>query len=407
MSVLFITLLFFSINLQGFYYDIGIKVTPTDGIIAVWFFLELVSYLSGRTKINRAGLLYFLPHIFTVLYLVWNGFEAVVSPSIESGATLYLQMIRNFILMLMITLPKVTLADYRKINLAIFLIGVFFSVIGIYLYTKNFLNLASIVKDPEAWHGVVGFELDRSGYLRANGLTGDSNFYSIFLILSLLCGVSLHIAKSVRHIGILTIIVAILLAFSRSIFLALFAGPIIMMIMGLTPLSRKNLFYITVMILFLILASLLILWVFDINIIDVMSARFSYVGSEKRNYLWGVLLSMIEERPLLGHGLRAAQDALHFYSHNTYLDILVDTGLIGAVIFVLVILAIFIIMMKNKKNREILDDVRPWNTMLIITLIFSFFFSFGTSPFVWLLLSMAISAYKLGGNKDGSAHAPC
>jgi len=401
MTVLFISLLFISLNLQAFYYEIaGLKVTFADIAIVIGLFYGILRSFRARTK--RVSSSYYIPHICIILYLLWNGIAAMISPDVVSGTTLFLQQVRNFLLFFLITMLPFNVNDYQRVNFSLFTIGIIFSVIGIGLYYSSYLNIGSIIKNPTTWHGVIGYELDKTGYLRANGLAGDSNFYAIFLMLSLFCGLSINKSRFLKYGGLFLIMVAILLAFSRSILVALVLTLFAMYFIRLVKLSRRDFFYITAMAIFLVFSSVCIFLVFEINMIEVMELRFTDISGGYRSYLWNILIHMISESPLWGHGLRTAQNVTGIYSHNTYIELLVDTGLIGATLFGLILLSVFILMLKVRNNRKITDAIRPWNFMFIYTLFFSFVFSFGTNPFFWLVLSMVVSSYKINGDQKWS-----
>jgi O-antigen ligase len=395
MNVIFITLLYISLNLQAFSREVGeIRVTIADVIIIIWLFFGVL--YSFRTKIKRVNYYYFIPHLCILIFLVWAGFEAILSPDIASGTTLYLQYIRNFILLLLITMFPFNKKDYQKLNLSIFVVGVIFAVIGIGLYYSNNSNFSIIHSNPERWHGYVGYEMDKIGYLRANGLAGDSNFYAIFLTLSLFCGIGINKHAILKYSGLLLTIIAILLAFSRTIFVALGLTFIVMFSLRLMKLKRLDFIYIFAITLFIIISSIVIFVFFGIDTIEVMRLRFADVTGGNRSYLLSVLLPMIGESPIWGHGLRSAQiELLGYYSHNTYLDVIVDMGLIGMALFSLIILSTLNLMVKVKKDSDVSQIAKPWFFMLIFTLFFSILFSFGTNPFIWLVLSMVVLSYRI------------
>lgn len=398
MGIIFISLLFASLHVQGYYYDVGVKITFSDVVIFLWFMYSLFSMSLFKLKIF-SNHIYSLPILFSFLFLLWNGFAAIISSMPEEGATLFLQVVRNYLLFLLLINSLKKIQDYEKINLYFFLIGILSSIIGIALFYKGLLNINIILSNPELWNYQIGWELDKSGYLRANGLVGDSNFYAIFLTMALLCGIEVKLARLIKYPGILTIFIAILLAFSRSLIVALFISPLLMLFLRLRQLDRKIFVQILLVLMFFSVSFLIILFIFDINFIDVMEERFSDISGTKREAMWNILTPMIAESPLWGHGLRAAQKTLHFYSHNTYLDLLVDTGMIGMVLFLLILFSLYLFLLDMQKNKQLHNNISkslvPWKYMCVIIPQFIFFFSFGTNPFIWLVFGMILASYVL------------
>ena len=181
-NVFFIILLFVSFNLGRYEYDIGLRMTLADIVFILWFlcFLLCSPQIKLRANINH----YYLTHLLIFALLIWQGLQAIQSPLILRGTTYYLQVIRNFIMLMMMTLIPLSCEDYDKINRNIFYFGVFFATIALFLYITNMLKFDVILKDSSLWENSPGYELGSGGFLRANGLVGDSNFYAIFLTMS-------------------------------------------------------------------------------------------------------------------------------------------------------------------------------------------------------------------------------
>lgn len=65
--------------------------------------------------------------------------------------------------------------------------------------------------------------------------------------------------------------------------------------------------------------------------------RMSYISADSDNgrlYLWEETLDLWKDSPLFGGGLRSMYYQYSRASHNTYLQILVDSGLIGSILFI-------------------------------------------------------------------------
>ena len=123
--------------------------------------------------------------------------------------------------------------------------------------------------------------------------------------------------------------------------------------------------------------------------------RIAKTSQGPRMRIWGVLIPMINDSPLIGQGLRAAQNATGYYAHNTYLDLIVDTGFIGLLLFFLPIIPAYLMLPNTRKNNNIAYVTKPWIQMLIMLSMFLVFFSCGTHPFYWFVFSMIILSSRL------------
>lgn len=70
---------------------------------------------------------------------------------------------------------------------------------------------------------------------------------------------------------------------------------------------------------------------------------------DTRSELWKRAIDAFRESPIFGHGLGSIWWTVGFYSHNMLTDFLAETGLIGTIIFVVVLIKIFICLYKRSK----------------------------------------------------------
>lgn len=77
-----------------------------------------------------------------------------------------------------------------------------------------------------------------------------------------------------------------------------------------------------------------------------------------RDKLWKESIEVFINNPLMGIGIGAIKEVIGEYSHNSYIQILAETGIVGAIIYVLAILtSVFITIRKaslilKKENLE-------------------------------------------------------
>ncbi len=404
-SIIFVVLLFTAYNLQGFYFDIGIKIDPAD-IVIVMGVIYFALYFSRGNSIRRfPSFLYISPILAYFIFFLWCGTSAYISITPKSATTLYLQFARNFILLLLLAKIPLSVRDFRKINSTVFLIGVLFAIISLIFYYMGQLKIHSILHDSDLWRG-LGYGLDKSGYLRLSGLPGDANFFSLFMTLSLLCGMQVEMRKSVKYGGLLLVTASLILAFSRTIYFVILISSILMVLLRLVRLDLKSLRFIPKTVLGISISLVTITFLLDVNPFNVMRIRVFDIPSGSRTIFWSELYEKtLDNKIIIGYGLRTSQSALGHYSHNTYFETLVDSGVIGALLFMVIIFATFWVLINERKTPAVLKVMNPWNQMFILLVIFLLFFSFGTNSFLWVVIGMLISSYKLKGegNEDEPA----
>ncbi|SFM48704.1 O-Antigen ligase [Ectothiorhodospira mobilis] len=130
--------------------------------------------------------------------------------------------------------------------------------------------------------------------------------------------------------------------------------------------------------------------------VDRESIPYSSVGRRAHMWIYGIQCWM--ERPMLGWGVGSAQPllkqdpnlAIHPHFHNTYIQILVETGLVGLLLFCgLVLLLLFSLCNSFKKGNIPLDIfiflIGAWVMVLTWSLIDTRLIHYD-GRFLWLLL---------------------
>ena len=149
---------------------------------------------------------------------------------------------------------------------------------------------------------------------------------------------------------------------------------------------------------FLILIRFTIPWL--INFLDINIKGFNRIINflngdlldEGRTSLYIQSLSLFNENPITGNGIGSIFYYLHSYSHNAFLDILVETGIIGIILFVAII-SIYI-----KKTIALFNQGSLFRflTMIFICGITLNLFSgyVWVNPHIWLPLAVVLTVNK-------------
>lgn len=205
------------------------------------------------------------------------------------------------------------------------------------------------------------------------------------------------ITSSKRWLMIFLIIfIADLLTFSRGGYIGLSVGVLFGLILMWNRVSQKIKHFVT----------LLALTIFLIFLLpgNPISQRFlssfglADTSSSHRLTLWTQAIDNIEQRPLLGTGLGAYAYIVSphtdyrtpIYVHNLYLDIFVELGLVGVIIFFGLFIRLAIVLLRQTYNQFVIISI-------VIYLTHSFF---DTAIFSVHILPILIFFFALGSHYE-------
>jgi len=353
--------------------------------------------------------------IICVLSLIWSNSPFISLkelPLFLAGPLLYFIIVNN-------------IYDERQINRiigAVIIVGGLFGIYGILQYNGiDFLF----------WVGNV----ERG---KVFGLFGNAGYFAEYLILPLPIAVSLFLVsknkmiKLILLIGILTMVGAMILTFTRTPYLSLIVSFIFMLFLFLV--SRGKILFKENKKIFIVIftAIVLIVALFVIptslnekgTVLSTIKERVSIseLGSEftsgRRAAIWKYTIPMIREHLLLGSGIgsfkynslryqakffdQGDNRALYPYgvadkTHNEYLQLAAELGIIGLIIFIWLIFAYFyygLKILKREKERYKQGVIIGLMGSVMAFLIDSIFWfplhhSF-TSSLFWLCLGLLV-----------------
>lgn len=137
--------------------------------------------------------------------------------------------------------------------------------------------------------------------------------------------------------------------------------------------------------------------------------------------LWDLVLSKIAEKPLLGYGygafwlnevgesgkINAALDLMYDTAHNGYLDLMLDLGVVGLILFFIVFLSYFVSFFKEYFIHQ--KEEYFWGfSFLFIQLIYNFFEGnfVKLNSLYWILFLFAITSYHMSFVKVVRSYQP-
>ena len=215
------------------------------------------------------------------------------------------------------------------------------------------------------------------GTVRPDSTFGNATFVGFFSVLMIF--ISLYFLKGSDKLEKLLILVAILFALGN-IFISETRGSILALGIAI-PISLLYYFLFSeVKITYKILVIILIFLLIIFSYIFINSEYSKYIPGIRRVYdtfrdpraymarylAWGIFLKAWKEKPLIGYGLENSpiayfdnfnpeiynyEEVIFDRPHNKYIEILVTTGLIGFLFWLIFILSIFYSIFKNLEDR--------------------------------------------------------
>ncbi|HCP08515.1 MAG TPA: hypothetical protein DIT25_01815 [Candidatus Moranbacteria bacterium] len=195
-------------------------------------------------------------------------------------------------------------------------------------------------------------------YLRATSIFPDPHMLSFYLGLLIPLALGMFIAKKNKLFfgaAFLILLAADLLTFSRGGYLGLFAGVLVLLIMLWHKLEKRHKFAVFVMAGFMIAA-----FAIPSPVSQRLSSGFDpKEGSNAgRLAIWRQAVEVVKEHPLSGVGIGNFPLAIKstagyrepIYAHNTYLDIIVETGLLNGFVWVSILFLAVLEFWKRKRN---------------------------------------------------------
>jgi len=368
----------------------GLSIAPWDWTILILASFWLLSKLASQKKIRinkslRPAL------ILALIFTMWLGICTLYSPEPMRALTMFFLQIRNLILFVFIGALFSNRISFESLNRKLLVLGFLIAAIAVIMYLAAWFKYEEILLSVSLWKPGIAYNLDQGGALRLMGFAGDPNFYSLWIALPLF--ISFTKSISIKHIIITTIIgLSVAMAMSRGFIGSVLISTIFLLgsMIILKTRSKEYLSRLTtgasIVAMFIIILNFLI----DYDLSQYVR-RIQLATDTPRWETWSQLLTNMNEEwnPIGGIGLRGIEAALGGeYSHNSYLDVLVETGLVGFIIWALLLAYVTIVALKKLKRPEL----QPWIHTWLVLLIMYGAFSLAYTPFPWLLAAILVAS---------------
>ncbi len=374
-----------------------IKLVPYDLIFPVLGFAVMLTLLTKQRMYFPMGLRQAIVLGFGLL--TWHSLQALISPDVPRAITLLGIVTRDVCTMVLFA---IVVANYRQImkaiNYAFFAAAVLASLIALPIFVLAISDPARIVSEP---HPGLIYRAGEGLVPHFQGFTHNPIYFATLSMLSAIVGLSISVGSGLEQIfiraGLVVLLVAGLSTFQRGALVALILGLVLMVwIFLLYSKPRRMLAIImsrALLVTLLVVPVLIFVRLpnYEGTLFERIAFRFYKAKWELRYNRWSqVLLPDVFERPLVGHGLRAAELKLGaLVAENAYLEILYDQGIIGLVVWGVLFAYVLVVGIKKVEADATLV---PWVLGWIMVLLSLFYVSMQYDPLTWIVAGIIIGS---------------
>ena len=321
--------IFFFLATSSVYFFPDIITNLFKPVLIIFLFFSIL-FSNERLRINSITLVTtFALLYFSIIFLV-NG----VSFRSFSG---YVWLALYLAIILILSTLKFTRKDFEVIIQSIYIGGFLFA-------------LCILISNPD----ITGMSVMNRMDVKYLNTTINANGISYIIIPGILIGLhkiilSNNINKFKHIILVCIMLYPIFYSMSRGGFLALFIGTLFVILHYIKYYSIK----INVVKIMSIILTIIILTITTYSFIpqNIQNRLFSFTSYElnNRDALWEQAFTLAKNNLVFGSGYSFYWEntGYSYGSHNLFIDLLVSTGLIGAILMVLVL---FLVIIKSKKN---------------------------------------------------------
>ena len=327
-SYLFLFFAFLSLFLSRFNVKILVSWYLFQVVLILFFIFTLIK---GKVKIDsfvRIPISLFLVFfIYASLSGLWAGDPLNVLKMIFGLFFCFLTLIMASALF--------SSRAHNELDEIFFSVGLFVCIVSIIFYV---LGIAYYSKGIGSEGDVIWGVLIEKGTARLVGFQADPNFMAFVSLIFVYFFMSIK-RRGSKLIALLFIMM-IFLTLSRSGLLAFLVGCFFYI-----AFSKKRLFGFSIM---AVLGSATIFYIVNAdNLSRVVEARISGLESGAGRFeIWSNAFQIYSESPFFGIGLFQFKEVMSerfdiaLYAHNTYLEVLVETGIFGFMLFLIFVFSI-------------------------------------------------------------------
>ena len=366
--------------------ELSIAIWHVIGITFPFIYFVYGCFIENKTQVSKTALSFFF---LCLTFSLWILVCAFSSPAPERGFTMVaLQIINLCIVSVLVFNARIELAT---LNRRILKVAAGIGAVAIALYVPAILRYDQTALDRSLWMPSVGYYMEHGSVPRLIGLAKEPNFYSLWMSIPLMAG----IVHGRRNMLLwLPVALSVLMTLSRTFLVSLvFSSMALLLILFFN--QNKRIYIIRLLVVPMILVITIFVYIFfiDKDQKKIMYYRTSTPTSNTRmSHNWNITSREISENwnPIIGNGLRSTQVLLGGdYSHSTYLDILLETGLGG--LFLWMTIFGFVGIVSLSQIRRIGVELIPWIYALLCIMIYFVSFSLLYHPFIWMVMALIVN----------------
>lgn len=323
-------LLFSSLGFGAFFLDIGFALKPYMAVIVLIGLYILFSLRRISLKVTR-------PFVYEVSYILLLFIVAIsylwsLYPDQTLRFTANALLLLAFYIILRIFFTNYI--RYHNILRAVSWSGVIIAISSWIYYIAGVMSVDFVFSG----NGIIemGLMIDRGSPRFIGTASSDPNITAMFLAFPLI----FYAVNKEKYITQLLLFLALILTFSRGAYIAISITMLAYLILNIRPVVNKTFIKRSIILVVVTVTALSFASsALGLNITNIAEERFDNVSSDGgsgRIDLWNKSLNTFKDNPTFGIGANSSLsyntdygDSAH-YIHNSYLEILSELGLIGA-----------------------------------------------------------------------------
>lgn len=130
--------------------------------------------------------------------------------------------------------------------------------------------------------------------------------------------------------------------------------------------------------------------------VSIVSEEEQPIDEESRFDIWSAVIKLWGKRPVFGYGLRGYKTRINLSSHNSYLEILASSGILGLFVYVLILGNLALQVVRNSVAKDDAKAQKAYTVLflLIYLLLHTMFINIHFMLFVYGLLGLSYSYTK-------------
>lgn len=364
----------------------GFNLSIYDFTFLFWSAIVIVSY-----RYVKISFRYISPYMYLIgVFVIIANIQVLNSQEPLKAFTLFIQLLRDIGLMIL-TIFAIKFMNIQTLNKQILFFGFYLAYFFLFLYAIFLL------------YGFLPFPIFEYGEfqsIRFGGFAIDANFYAYLMSLPLfIIYFNKNLSLFYRFILYIPISVSIIITISRSVIAAL----ILVFIVSILLFERKFLRIVKyIVILLFITICLTFLSHFQLPGLSISIYEWYELRATQntpRFEYWQVLLNAFIDNPIFGYGLRGSEillGGMGEYAHSSYIELLIDYGLFGSIIFLCFMFYVFFIGLKLVQMSPL---YKPWVSSYMMLCILFGGFTLLYWPFFWIVIGIILGGYQVEKNR--------